>query len=1730
MTPRDPNASSGGSRKPNSGRGGWRKGATPAAARSSASASRSWWSARPKEQPQKSSFRAKLALSLIAMTVLIGAFVAVLMNFRDQVPFIAIGVTDYSSKLLPPNAWTKEDFQRFDEIADDNAVGMPWFGAEGRSEIEFKDQSALWGESTGSESLSETALSRLGDVLKRVRPGGPAKSVILYVSAHGVVNEQGEPCLLLRESDPRRSATWLEVKDLLLAFCSECSQANTKVLVLDSGRMETNAACGLLYQDFAERLEHLVTQRVSEKDHKGLVVVNSTSDVQIGWAAPERAGTVFGYYLCQALCGAADIDQRGSVSFEELKEYLERSVSGYTSHYRDSIQRPMVLTTDDGSGTLELQLTHCSARKLSDEELRAEQERLDDAQKVWNNADDWARVHRLWKDHDRLKESTPPIYRYEPVGWASFERRLLRLEQLLLAGSAYAEEYKSLVKDTWADNHRLAQAANIAAYNLPLLGRQSPPAAAESTASSEPKPKVRPYGELAKIAWDQLLSADAITPSDLAVKLAPLEAGPPGQRPEPIEIHFSRMLAKYLDQPGPPPELLHTALQSRQKAETSASPLDERTQYWIRATVDEGDSLRRLAEDLLFVGPEDSNAPNPWLAFEKLKWQNADQKYQTATDNANLVSQALLLRDRAATELPYLADWAWQSLWGSSNETQALGPDRVEKVNKAIHAWHAVCRELGGEQAGNPAVVQGMTEQRKALEQLLDGLSSEFEKEELGIDGGSQSKVRDIQWHLSFPLVKGSDRERLRGEFLNELVKFSDQLKRGTDGAETVATKETSKTPTDRRHPFLEWLDESKQAVSDTSPPIGKDSEFSVEMDKQGGRVRELLVAAKETVRDAPEKFRETLRGKSSPSDTTGLTPQEVIELRQILSNADLTARTVAGWQDQLPDPNESESGIDGVYAIDALRRFDLQQLMLWQARRTLDDFWDSLPGKTGSEVKPYFAAVAEEYLRAAAAQGSKGGRDRGEGRFRVDCQTLLEKRLQGVSYLPQIPAQRVERSEESPAVDLPLKLVQTPEQGKTPGLPPGIAAAFVHSTASLKSEPLTEKDLSSSSSPKKALSVNRLAVDLGLKEPLAAAGIAKFATIGTSETFEFKPSPNTTSLEAVVWYRGHAAPNPIEIMPPGVQIVYAPDKVEPASVRVSGKETMPTSVMFILDCSFSMNDRDVPPDKAGDAPRQRFDVARGTLTNILNDQALGQFRVGMRLYGHRVGKNMAADVATLGRYRFSDYAMKQQKAKLPMPAHPGEDVELTHRVDQFNDRLREEMISTLKQVGPFGITPLYLSIAKAADDPIPPDEQRRIIAITDGRNYQDDVGGASVVTLERLKAALKKKRSQVAIDIIGFGNEINDRENVDALKEMQKLAEDHGGRYYPAKNALDLLDSIKASLRIGKFKVVPQEPAGPTETFALDAVPGWREAESKRLAQGSREIKYNVDVVGIKDSVDPMPIALHGGEAMELVVERDGRVPKLMYPGYYSDGHRLKIQDPTDPRATLSQHGVFVAESGTGAEYWVSPGRPPDWRDQPPKAAKFFIQIQDLNRTRFTPRPAEAWIEIRSAFDGSKDASAEVFRFCDLNFVGGKPVPQIVCEAREFPWTTASDALVEIWYANEPVTDDVRIVTVDDLLRKPERIDDVLLTARIEQRTGRPTRTLTIEEQGAKSPGRVKIHLETPVPQIRHNYSTGKHYYELPTDVDLKQCDVRLISVERFKNNAKVLWAKLPPQRVGKQ
>jgi hypothetical protein len=60
---------------------------------------------------------------------------------------------------------------------------------------------------------------------------------------------------------------------------------------------------------------------------------------------------------------------------------------------------------------------------------------------------------------------------------------------------------------------------------------------------------------------------------------------------------------------------------------------------------------------------------------------------------------------------------------------------------------------------------------------------------------------------------------------------------------------------------------------------------------------------------------------------------------------------------------------------------------------------------------------------------------------------------------------------------------------------------------------------------------------------------------------------------------------------------------------------------------------------------------------------------------------------------------------------------------------------------------------------------------------------------------------------------------------------------------------------------------------------------------------------------------------------------------------------------------------------------------------------VQNGESQRFSPRPAESWVEIEPRTDDpSSDKAYEPYVFYDQTFIGGMPVPVLSCQARDWP------------------------------------------------------------------------------------------------------------------------------------
>jgi hypothetical protein len=266
--------------------------------------------------------------------------------------------------------------------------------------------------------------------------------------------------------------------------------------------------------------------------------------------------------------------------------------------------------------------------------------------------------------------------------------------------------------------------------------------------------------------------------------------------------------------------------------------------------------------------------------------------------------------------------------------------------------------------------------------------------------------------------------------------------------------------------------------------------------------------------------------------------------------------------------------------------------------------------------------------------------------------------------------------------------------------------------------------------------------------------------------------------------------------------------------------------------------------------------------------------------------------------------------------------------------------------------------------------------------------------------------------------------------------------------------------------------------------------------------------------SVDVEPRAstnvwLAGGEALQLQLIKSATDSHLVHSRYQGQGPQ-----PMSP-ATEAQAGARGADP-----YWVASHSPDTNRAT--GTARFLISIQNADERRFSPRPAEAWVEVTPLLEGG--AAAEPYRFCDMNFAPGMPVPVLSCLAQQFPLDDCRKVRVELFFKEQKTPPDIPPLPVDQLVRDREGVRLPLAATRLSAKTSvEPGGQLVVEvrevadgDSEAPQKGRVKIELNPPPVRIVHDYSAGSHQFFYPSGTNLAQCEVRLTSRASLEKGAR--------------
>ena len=351
-----------------------------------------------------------------------------------------------------------------------------------------------------------------------------------------------------------------------------------KVVLLDSSRLDTAWELGVLYNGFNESLADVVAQ----PKINNLVVINSAGPGEIGWTSPGMQASVFGYFVCEGLQGAADQgdgNHDGKVSLFELRDYLQRHVDDWAYSKRNARQRPMLVPEN----TEDFLLAHCQDSPAMPVPANVAASSSSDIEPLG------LKDQTLWEAHQELSPARNPAAadKIDLVAWAAYEQGLLRWEQLCVAGSAYTQQARDLEGALTALAGQLRSSAPDGRLpeGLAFEQLQLPDSQQKSIKEFDKlaqQPAAAPSLELQRAAWELALKQS--TPQDLATILR----GVPVQSVEPVEIRFLRLLRPaggYLPEDAKQAVFLQPALASRNTAEQTAAcgQGQYRLQYWLRA-------------------------------------------------------------------------------------------------------------------------------------------------------------------------------------------------------------------------------------------------------------------------------------------------------------------------------------------------------------------------------------------------------------------------------------------------------------------------------------------------------------------------------------------------------------------------------------------------------------------------------------------------------------------------------------------------------------------------------------------------------------------------------------------------------------------------------------------------------------------------------------------------------------------------------------------------------------------------------------------------------------------------------------------------------------------------------------------------------------------------------------------------------------------------------------------
>lgn len=1220
-----------------------------------------------------------------------------------------------------------------------------------------------WG--TRLIKLAHPPLELLGESLwDRSIQSGSERATLVYVSAHGAVDEHG-PYLIFNNADVGDDKSRLRLVTVLDEL-SKLPPRRQKILVLDCTSMTSQWSLGVLRNDFARALQDLESRIEAVPN---LVVVCASSPDERSWTCGTWRQTVFGHYLLEGLKGGvADSNHDGRIDLWDLYAGVREETNAWVQANRAARQTPMILPREttgyERARGIDLVPVPRHYEAPSPESV-ASVEVPDE-------------VVEVWKVHERLASRVPSPAVHAPVAWRRYRDLLIRYEELVMAGNhvdAANVRRRMLESQMEIDGSLVAELScvqnSLGMFETLKGDATAGPDGSQAESGTNAQKALEQLwsaapSERAK-QWDKLRGAVKNDPAAIQrlrmallqltvqrVSEAPADNLGTGSElvqllddplhPRPAECHYLVMLAADLPDTSWTDrrrDLVRLALNVRQTAERTAwnfrgpeFAFSERVFPHIQRLVENADRERRLGEDLLFGDSQDYDRAETHL-------QKAQSTYQQAASRGAAIAAACDTYDNAMANLPYVAHW--------------LARKRADfRDNRAAHQkWlgqlDTLCRDthqLGmtidrgiSDETGGPGYIRTVTAQ-------TDRVATEIKQLEQSLQENWQMMVADDSpqaWCDMRDALRVPQKDcTLRIKLLERLMQTELRLAINPSTGQSRPSHVTAEQQTER----AKWAAraEGRMALA----VLGRDTYETVRNGKQSS-CEEVLHCLEvfgveerwwQTLDTAGRAIGQAWRRAALATDerSQAVAKADRGKGARLLADAESLSRLLPGYSDLTAVGEPAEVACQA----------RLKELLQWQAERTYVDHWYA----ERPDAEPYYRVAADAFLNDATILFKA---------WPVD--EALQKRVAAASGLRFAVSEGLDVSSQR-RVEVPVRLTAD----KDADVPEGFPVVWFDVGNSLQ---LLQPGKQRTAWPWNASEkTNPLICDLESK------------TLEEAEVHPpLKPAVADTELTLHGRFRGQqissVVPIRLHLAPDITRASYAPP--QEASVAIRADESLHRkygdgngSVAVVLDCTGSMG----PPEGSAFSSTTKYAEATAALGRVLASLPQGT-TVSLWVFGQAVGQEKTV--------KEPEKTIRQ--ILTPTPWNPGNPT-------QLKDLLAQIQYPALE---PWNESPIVRAIFAAKKDLEKAQGFKTIVVLTDGidnrvaTDKEVNPDGKDVPTL--LRDSFRK--SGIELNIVGF--RMSAKEETQGWRQFQVVQSLFPpGAFCTVSESESLAEALDAALR----------------------------------------------------------------------------------------------------------------------------------------------------------------------------------------------------------------------------------------------------------------------------------------------------------------------------------------------